>query len=46
MVEGNRKSILQYGLSPEIAKETLVLKVRTTSLQALGGSYCENCGTK
>lgn len=45
-MEGNRKFILWYGPSPETAKETLFLKVRTIYLQALGGSYWKKRGTK
>ena len=39
-VGGNRKFIPQYGLLPEMATETLLLKVRTAYLQILGGSNC------
>jgi len=34
------KLILQDGLFPEVATETLFLKVRTAYLQTLGGSNC------
>ena len=39
-VGSNGKLVLQDGLFPEVATETLFLKVRTAYLQTLGDSNC------